>query len=141
VRHLFAALELGEDKLYGHIKPRKTRARFPEFCRYLRSLHPAAARIAMVCGNFSLHLTTRRDGRAGARAAANNVEIACTPANSSWLNRMQAPFTALRYVTLDGTGHPSHTEQASMIGQYIISRSNHACDERLRRIVDRANAA
>jgi hypothetical protein len=26
VRHLFAAYELGEDKLYGHIKPRKTRA-------------------------------------------------------------------------------------------------------------------
>lgn len=26
VRHLFAAHELGEDKLFGHIKPRKTRA-------------------------------------------------------------------------------------------------------------------
>jgi hypothetical protein len=35
VRHLLAACELGEDKLYGHIKPRKTRARFLEFCRYL----------------------------------------------------------------------------------------------------------
>jgi hypothetical protein len=34
IRHLFAAYELGEDKLYGHIKPRKTRARFLEFCRY-----------------------------------------------------------------------------------------------------------
>src|SRR5436305_5078491 len=32
VRHLLAALELGEDKLYGHVKPRKTRARFLEFC-------------------------------------------------------------------------------------------------------------
>ena len=37
VRHLFAAYELGEDTLYGHIKPRKTRARFLEFCRYLRT--------------------------------------------------------------------------------------------------------
>ena len=36
VRHLFAAYELGEDRLYGHIKPRKTRTRFLEFCRYLR---------------------------------------------------------------------------------------------------------
>jgi len=27
VRQLFAARELGEDKLYGHIKPRKTRTR------------------------------------------------------------------------------------------------------------------
>ena len=44
VRHLFAALELGEDKLFGHIKPRKTRARFLEFCRYLRSLYPLTTR-------------------------------------------------------------------------------------------------
>jgi hypothetical protein len=28
VRHLFAAYELGEDRLYGHIKPRKNRTRF-----------------------------------------------------------------------------------------------------------------
>jgi hypothetical protein len=37
VRYLFAAYDLGEDKLYGHIKPRKTRTRFLEFCRYLRT--------------------------------------------------------------------------------------------------------
>ena len=49
VRHLFAACELAEDKLYGHIKPRKTRTRFPEFCRYLRSLYPSGTRIAIIC--------------------------------------------------------------------------------------------
>jgi hypothetical protein len=53
VRHLFAAYELGEDKLYGHIKPRKTRVRFLEFCRYLRSLYPPRTRIAIICDNFS----------------------------------------------------------------------------------------
>jgi len=53
VRHLLAAYELGEDKLLGHIKPRKTRARFLEFCRYLRSLYPPEIRIAITCGNFS----------------------------------------------------------------------------------------
>jgi len=88
VRHLFAAYELGEDKLYGHIKPRKTRTRFLEFCRYLRSLYPLTTRIAIICDNFSPHLTTSRDARVGAWAKANNVEIACTPTNSSWLNRI-----------------------------------------------------
>ena len=63
VRHLFAAYELGEDKLFGHIKPRKNRARFLEFCRYLRSLYPPTIRIAIVCDNFSPHLTTRKDAR------------------------------------------------------------------------------
>jgi transposase len=141
VRHLFAALELGEDKLFGHIKPRKTRARFLEFCRYLRTLYPSSVRIAVICDNFSPHLTTRKDARVGTWAMANNVEIAYTPTNSSWLNRIEAQFTALRYFTLDGTDHPGHKEQASMIRRYIIWRNNHAYDEKLRRIVDRANVA
>ena len=141
VRHLFAAYELGEDKLFGHIKPRKTRGRFLEFCRYLRSLYPPTTRIAIVCDNFSPHLTTAKDGRVGAWASANNVEIAYTPTNSSWLNRVEAQFTALRYFALDGTDHPSHKEQASMIRRYIIWRNNHAYDERLRHVVDRANVA
>jgi transposase len=141
VRHLFAAYELGEDKLYGHIRPRKTRARFLEFCRYLRSLYPPAVRIAIICDNFSPHLSTPKDARVGTWAAASNVEIAYTPTNSSWLNRIEAQFTALRYFTLDGTDHASHKEQASMIRRYIIWRNNHAYDKRLRRIIDRANVA
>ena len=141
VRHLFSAYELGEDKLFGHVKPRKTRSRFLEFCRYLRTLYPPATRIAFVCDNFSPHLTTARDGRVGAWATANNVEIAYTPTNSSWLNRVEAQFTALRYFALDGTDHASHKEQASMIRRYIIWRNNHAYDERLRRVVDRATVA
>jgi transposase len=141
VRHLFAAYDLGEDKLYGHIKPRKTRTRFLEFCRYLRSLHPPGVRIAIVCDNFSPHLTTRKDKRVGQWAAASNVEIAYTPTNASWLNRIEAQFTALRHFALDGTDHATHEEQASMIRRYIIWRNNHAYDERLRRIIDRANVA
>jgi transposase len=141
VRHLLAASELGEDRLFGHVKPRKTRARFLEFCRYLRSLYPLSTRIAIVCDNFSPHLSTRKDGRVGAWAAASNAEIAYTPSNSSWMNRIEAQFTALRYFALDGTDHASHKEQASMIRRYIIWRNNHAYDERLRQVVARANAA
>src|SRR5512142_2506788 len=141
VRHLFAALVLGEDKLFGHIKPRKTRGRFLEFCRYLRTLYPPSVRIAIICDNFSPHLTTRRDARVGTWASANTVQLAYTPPNSAGLNRTEAQFTALRYFALDATDHASHKEQASMIRRYIIWRNNHAYDERLRRIVDRANVA
>jgi transposase len=141
VRHLFAAYELGEDRLYGHVKPRQTRARFLEFCRYLRSLCPPATRIAIICDNYSPHLTTARDTRVGDWAAASNVEIAYTPTNSSWLNRIEAQFTALRYFALDGTDHATHKEQGSMIRRYIIWRNTHAHDERLRRIINRANVA
>ncbi|WSU55599.1 transposase [Streptomyces sp. NBC_01092] len=88
VRHLFAAYDLGRDQLYGHIKKAKTRSKFPEFCRYLRSLHPVEKRIAIVCDNYSPHLTTKRCSRVADWYDANNVEIAYTPTNSSWLNRI-----------------------------------------------------
>ena len=74
-------------------------------------------------------------------AEASNVEIAYTPTNSSWLNRIEAQFTALRYFALNGTDHRTHKEQASMIRRYIIWRNQHAYDERLQRIVAKANVA
>ncbi|WP_064060061.1 IS630 family transposase [Rhodococcus pyridinivorans] len=141
VRHLFAAYDLGKDKLYGHVKTTKNRTTFLEFCRYLRTLCPAEVRIAIVCDNFSPHLTTRKCRRVAEWAEANNVEIAYTPTNSSWLNRIEAQFTALRYFALDGTDHGSHREQGSMIRSYIIWRNKHAEDQRLREIVNRANVA
>jgi transposase len=141
VRHLFAALDLRANTMYGHIKTRKRRTQFLEFCRYLRSLHPPQVRIAIVCDNYSPHLSTKVDKRVGQWAAANNVEIAYTPTNSSWLNRIEAQFTALRYFTLDGTDHASHTEQGSMIRRYIAWRNRNTDNPRLRRIVQRANVA
>jgi transposase len=112
---------------------------FLQLCRYLRSLYPV--RIAIICDNFSPHLTTKNDKRVGQWAEANNVEIAYTPTNSSWLNRIQAQFTALRESTLNGTDHASHREQASMICRYIAWRNRNTDNPRLRRIVKRANVA
>ncbi|MGH3226805.1 MAG: IS630 family transposase, partial [Streptosporangiaceae bacterium] len=141
VRHLFGALDLASGKMYGHVKTRKTRTRFLEFCRYLRSLYPPQVRIAVICDNYSPHLTTRKDKRVGTWAAANNTEIAYVPTNSSWMNRIEAQFTALREFTLNGTDHTTHREQNSMIRRYIAWRNRHTSDPRLRHIDERANVA
>jgi transposase len=141
VRHLMAAYDLGKDKLYGHVKTKKDRTTFLEFCRYLRTLYPSNVRIAIVLDNFSPHLSTTKDSRVGDWARANNVELAYVPTNASWLNRIEAQFQALRYFTLDGTDHRSHDEQNSMIRRYIIWRNRHAQDEKLRELVKRANVA
>ena len=98
----------------GHrpaLRPRqdtKDRTRFLEFCRYLRTLYPPDVRIAIVLDNFSPHLSTKVDPRVGDWADANNVELAYIPTNTSWLNRIEAQFQALRYFALDGTDHRSH---------------------------------
>jgi transposase len=141
VRHLLAALDLTADKMYGHVKVTKNRTEFLAFCRYLRSLYPPEVRIAIVLDNFSPHLSTPVDTRVGDWAATNNVELAYTPTNASWLNRIEGHFQALRYFCLDGTDHPTHHAQASMIRRYIAWRNRHAHDERLRELVKRANVA
>ena len=141
VRHLLAAYDLSRDRLYGHIKPRKRRGEFLVFLRYLRTLYPPGIRMGIVLDNFSPHLSTRDDPRVAEWAAANNVELAYTPTNASWLNRIEAQFQALRYFTLDGTDHASHHQQASMIRRYIAWRTRNAHDRRFREIVNRAKVA
>lgn len=139
VRHLLAAYDLSTDRLYGHIKKSKTRTQFLAFCRYLRSLHPPQVRIGIILDNFSPHRSTRTDGRVGAWAAANNVEFAYTPFYGSWLNRIEAQFTGLRYFALNGTDHSSHREQSRMIRRYIAWRNNHTTDPTLRKVITRAS--
>jgi hypothetical protein len=128
VRHLMAGYDLSTDRLYGHIVTRKGRTEFLAFARYLRSLHPAHVRIAIVMDNYSPHLSTKVDTRVGDWAQANNVEIAYVSFYGSWLNRIEPQFTALRYFALDGTDHSSHHEQASMIRRYIAWRNSHLTD-------------
>lgn len=135
VRHLLAGYDLSTDRLYGHVKTHKRRTQFLAFARYLRSLHPITERIAIVTDNYAPHLSTR----VGDWAAANNVELAYTPFYSSWLNRIEPQFTALRYFALDYTDHPSHQVQGSMIRRFIIWRNRHATDPKLRKVIRRAS--
>jgi hypothetical protein len=60
------------------------------------------------------------------------------PFYGSWLNRIEAQFTGLRYFALDGTDHGSHAEQASMIRRYIAWRNRHYTDPKLRKVIRRA---
>jgi len=141
VRHLLAAYGLNRDRLYGPIKGRKGRRESVAFCRYLRSLYPPGVRIAIVLDNFSPHLSTNRDPRVGEWPQANNVELAYVAFYASWLNRIEAQFTALRYFALDGTDKTNHREQSRMIRRYILWRNRNANNTELRALVKRANVA
>jgi hypothetical protein len=115
VRHLFAALDLGTDKMYGHVKVNKNRTTFLAFCRCLRSLYPPEVRIAIVMDNFSPHLSTKKDQRVGEQQG----RVGLRAHQPSWLNRIECQFQALRSFILDDTDHRSHEEQNSMIRRYI----------------------
>jgi transposase len=134
VRHLLGALDVGRDRLYGHVKPRKRRIESLAFCRYIRSLYPAEVRLHLVLDNFSAH-----QGEVREWAADNNVELAFTRHYASWLNRIEAQFKALRYFCLAGTDHPDHATQARLSRRYIAWRNAHTDDPKLRHLVRRAN--
>jgi hypothetical protein len=109
--------ELGEDKLFGQVNPRKARGRFLEFCRCLRSPCPPQIRIAIVCDNFSPHLTMAKDGQVGAWGAASTIDLAYTLDNASWLNRIPVnPNTV--YL---GTSQCSHTLPELRFYQTILA--------------------
>jgi hypothetical protein len=55
-RHMLGAYDVTRDRLYGHVKKRKTRVEFLAFCRYVRSLHPPEVRLHFIPDNFSPHL-------------------------------------------------------------------------------------
>lgn len=137
VRHLISAYDVGADRLYGHIKKRKGRVQFLEFCRYIRSLYSPHVRLHFVLDNFSPH----KGGVVREWAQANNVELAYTPHYASWLNRIEAQFRALRYFTLAGTDHPDHATQARLIRRYIAWRNRNTDNPRLRVLVNTANVA
>lgn len=74
-------------------------------------------------------------------ADAHNIELVYVPFNASWLNRIEAQFTGLRYFALHGTDHPFHKQQGRAIRRYIAwrNRNRNPHDRRLRRIVERAS--
>src|SRR5690606_31230341 len=78
-------------------------------------------------------------GRHRDDGGGENAEIAYTPTDSSWLNRIEARFTALREFTLNGTDHVDHREQGSVIRRYIAWRHRNVGVHRQRWEVSKAD--
>ncbi|WP_444543695.1 transposase [Nocardia takedensis] len=58
--------------------------------------------------------------------AANAAELVFPPTHSSWLNRIECEFAALRYFALNGTAHRTHAEQDVAIGDDTRWRNQYA---------------
>jgi hypothetical protein len=76
-------------------------------------MHSPELRIAIALDNFNPHRSTKTGTPSGTVRPANSVERAYVPFQGSWLNRIEAQFTGLRYFALNGNDHNSHREQTS----------------------------
>lgn len=122
---MFAAYDLGEDKLYAHMKPRKRAKEFLGFLRYLRGRFDE--KLYVVLDNFSTH----KKKEVLEYAADNDIELVFTPTNASWLNRIECEFTAVRKFALENSNYQSKKEQASAIRRYILWRNKHPKNQKL----------
>jgi transposase len=125
VRQMFAALDLASGQLFYRFRDRK---RWPEFLAFLRQLRTRfpTGRLHVVCDNFSPH----RTAEVSDWCTAHDIELVFTPTHASWLNWIEAEFTALRYFTLDGSDYPSHAAQESAIARYIRWANRRATPKR-----------
>jgi transposase len=53
-----------------------------------------------------------------------NIKFYFTPSNSSWLNRIECQFTALKKFALENSDYRSHEEQAAAIESYLAWRND-----------------
>ncbi len=122
VRHLFAALDLKSNKMYGHMKKRKRAVEFLQFLKYIGSLYPIKERLYIICDNFRSH----KKEKVLTWAEENNVELVFTPTNASWLNPIECHFEPLKKFAVSNSNYQSHQEQARAISRYISWRNREA---------------
>ena len=115
VRYLHAAYDLSEDKMYGHIKSRKTHREFLSFLKYLRSLHPILVLLYVILDNASAHTVTRVLDY----ARKHRIRLVFTPTNASWLNPIESHFTSLRKFAINNSNPRSHEEIARNVRRFI----------------------
>ncbi|MFD1673225.1 transposase [Alicyclobacillus fodiniaquatilis] len=129
VRHLLAALDLKDDKLYGHTSKHKKHQDILRFFKVLRRRYHRTERLYIVLDNFSPH----KHGKVVLWAADNNVELVFTATNASWMNRIECHFGPLRKFVLAGSDYKDHKELAQAIQAHIRWRNRHKRDERILR--------
>jgi len=130
VRNLLAVLDLKTNKMYAHVRKRKTKTDVRTFLRYIRSLYPLNERLYIVMDNLSTH--NAQDQRLWYQQ--NNIVAVYTPTSASWLNRIECHFTALKKFSLRNSNYKDHKEAGTAIRRYIAWRNNHTDNQEISRI-------
>jgi transposase len=119
VRHMFGVYDLKTDRLSGMFTSSKNGREFLGFLRWVRRRYRHSGTLHMVLDNASFHLKAE----VRAWAARNGIRFYFTPSNTSWLNRIECHFTALRKFALDNSDFRTHEEQQTAIEQYLAWRN------------------
>jgi transposase len=83
----------------------------------------------IICDNLSTHTTPK----VMEWLPEHNAELILLPTYSSWLNRIEGHFAALRSFVIAGSDYPDHTTIERELHRYLRWRNARRHDPKLRR--------
>lgn len=130
VKHLLAAYNVHQDKMYGLIKRRKRRWEFLQLLERIRKQYPSRIKLMLVMDNFSPHITDEVDEWLN----KNNAERVLTPTNASWMNRIECHFAPLKKFAIGNSAPENHSEIRKSIQDYIKWRNKNPRKKKILKI-------
>lgn len=118
---LLAFYDVHDDCLAGTIHKRKTSRDLLAAWKRLRACYPKTMRIHLILDNLSSH----RHSVLTEFARQNNIRLVPTPTYASWLNAIEAHFTALKRFCLSNSDDPDHHTRRRRIYRYLTWRNKH----------------
>ena len=129
VRHLLAAYDLENDKLFGIIKKHKRWIEFLHLLKIIRRLYPQRLyrRLLIVLDNCSSH----KKDEVKSWCRENGVWLIFTATNASWMNRIECHFGPVREFVLNNSNYKNHRELAQAFKEHLRWRNLHPSDLRI----------
>ena len=114
-RYLLAAYDVQTQALWGTVYKRQTWNEVLDFLKAVRQCYPDDRWLHVVLDNRGSHKTSE----VRQWCAANRMRLVFQPTYSSWLNRIECQFTALKKFALSGRYFKDHAEQNAAIRAYL----------------------
>jgi transposase len=122
VRQFHGCYSVGEDRLWGVVRGRKSAANTLAALRSIRAERPDGEPIYVILDNLSAH----KGARIRRWAARHHVELCFTPTYASWANPIEAHFGPLRSFVLANSAHTNHVALTRALHAHLRWRNTHA---------------
>jgi transposase len=122
VRQFHGCYSVGEDRMWGVVRARKSAANTLAALKSIRAARPDGAPIYVILDNLSAH----KGEQIRRWAARHKVELCFTPTYSSWANPIEAHFGPLRTFVIAGSNHTNHAALARGLHGYLRWRNANA---------------
>ena len=137
VRYLLGSLDVGTDRLSGHLICHKDGPTTLAALKRLRGRYPDQVFIFVVMDNLSAHWTPQ----IRAWAQAHRVRLVPVPTYASYLNRIECHFWAYVEFVIRGSDYSSHDELAHATRAYLRYRNTTHHDSPIRILENRRKVA